>query len=66
MNRSLTTLLACPLCHSLLKIDYSQQRAICEKEQLSYPIKQGIFALLPENATPLLVDTDMPSGFNAK
>ncbi|MFC0309406.1 Trm112 family protein [Gallibacterium trehalosifermentans] len=63
MKSSVITMLACPRCHQALCFDAEQQRFICENEQVAYPIKNGIPALLPENAISLTI-TDEHSNHN--
>lgn len=47
MNHMLLNMLACPNCHGTLI--GKNNSLICEKEQLVYPIVNGIAVLLPES-----------------
>lgn len=53
MNTETVKLLACPLCQQVLMLDKEKQLLICHSQQLSYPIINGIPALLPEMAKPI-------------
>ena len=51
MNKILKQMLACPNCNGSLVV--KDESLICEKEQLIYPIINGISVLLPELGEPL-------------
>ncbi len=53
MNEKLLNTLACPVSHSKLEWDKSQNRLISRAAQLAYPIENSIPVLLPEAGQPL-------------
>jgi len=50
IDKELLKILACPKCKGDLKYDEKNDRLICEKCKLAYPIKDGIPVLLIEEA----------------
>ena len=50
IDKELLKILACPKCKGDLKYDEKNQRLICEKCKLAYPIKDGIPVMLIEEA----------------
>lgn len=53
MKQLLLTAIACPKCHGQLEYDKQHQQLNCQKDQLAYPIKDGIPVLLTSEAKPL-------------
>lgn len=53
MKQLILTAIACPKCHGQLKYDKQYQQLYCQKDQLAYPIKDGIPVLLTSEAKPL-------------
>ena len=54
IDKELLKILACPKCKGDLKYDEKNDRLICEKCKLAYPIKDGIPVMLIEEAESLL------------
>jgi len=50
IDKELLKILACPKCKGDLKYDEKNDKLICEKCKLAYPIKDGIPVLLIEEA----------------
>ena len=50
IDKELLKILACPRCKGDLKYDEKNDRLICEKCRLAYPIKDGIPVMLIEEA----------------
>ncbi|HDI83035.1 Trm112 family protein [bacterium] len=50
IDKELLKILACPKCKGDLKYDEKNDRLICEKCKLAYPIKDGIPVMLIEEA----------------
>jgi len=50
IDKKLLKILACPKCKGDLKYDEKNDRLICEKCKLAYPIKDGIPVMLIEEA----------------
>jgi len=50
IDKELLKILACPKCKGDLKYDEKNDKLICEKCRLAYPIKDGIPVLLIEEA----------------
>ncbi|AWX13132.1 hypothetical protein CEP49_00510 [Mergibacter septicus] len=57
MTPEIIKLLACPQCQQALTLDQAKKHLICQAQQVSYPIINGIPALLPEMAQPLITPT---------
>lgn len=53
MNEKLLETLACPVTHTKLEWDKTNQRLISRQANLAYPIENGIPVLLPERGMPL-------------
>ncbi|MCD6277270.1 Trm112 family protein [candidate division WOR-3 bacterium] len=53
IDKELLKILACPKCKGDLKYDEENERLICEKCKLAYPIKDGIPVMLVEEAEKL-------------
>jgi uncharacterized protein YbaR (Trm112 family) len=57
MNKSLLSLLACPLCKGTLYYqpasDQRPERLVCKFDKLAYPIEQEVPMMVPEKATVL-------------
>jgi len=50
MEKHLLDVLVCPNCKGPLQYDEKAQELICQKEKLAYPIKDGIPAMLIDEA----------------
>ena len=50
MEKHLLDVLVCPNCKGSLQYDEKAQELICQKEKLAYPIKDGIPAMLIDEA----------------
>ena len=53
----LLAVLVCPKCKGDLEYRESESRLICRKEQIAYPIRDGIPIMLVDEARPLREDT---------
>ncbi|VFP80141.1 Trm112 family protein [Candidatus Erwinia haradaeae] len=55
MHPFLINLIACPICHSKLKLFHTKEtlELVCKSDKLSYPIREGIPVLLTTTARPL-------------
>ena len=53
MDAKLLDILVCPLCKGPLLYKKAEQELICKPCRLAYPIKDGIPAMLPEDAIKL-------------
>jgi uncharacterized protein YbaR (Trm112 family) len=56
MDARLIELLACPVSKASVFFDESRQLLVCPTSKLAYPIKDGIAAMLPEDAIKLADD----------
>jgi len=56
MDKTLLSILACPVCKSSLTYDKAQQELICSPCQLAYPIRDDIPVMLSDEARPLTAD----------
>lgn len=52
-KKDILDILACPKCKGTLKLSGDEKYFICEKENLRYPIEDGIPGLLIEKAEPI-------------
>ena len=50
MNTDLLNILVCPLCKGKLYINESSTMLVCRFDKLSYPIKNNIPVLIPDQA----------------
>jgi uncharacterized protein YbaR (Trm112 family) len=50
MKKSLQKILVCPLCKGTLLYKSRQKEFICERDKLTYPVKNGIPVLLAADA----------------
>ncbi len=50
ISKELLDILACPICKSDLEYDEENEKLICNKCRLKYPIKEGIPIMLEEEA----------------
>lgn len=50
MDKKLLDILACPKCKGDLEYDEKNQKLICRKCKLAYPIKEGIPVMLIDEA----------------
>jgi uncharacterized protein YbaR (Trm112 family) len=50
MKKKLLTIIACPLCKGPLLHKSRQKELICEKDQLAYPVRNGVPVLLHSDA----------------
>jgi uncharacterized protein YbaR (Trm112 family) len=53
MKKKLLSILACPLCKGPLIYRSRKQQLICEKDQLAYPVRNGLPVLLEADARKL-------------
>ncbi len=53
IDKDLLEIIACPKCKGDLIYEAENERLICEKCSVYYPIKDGIPILLVEEAVPL-------------
>lgn len=56
MDKKLLEILACPICKGKLEYDQSNNQLICKADKLAYPIKDGIPAMLEDEAKHLAAD----------
>ncbi|MCL2470150.1 MAG: Trm112 family protein [Propionibacteriaceae bacterium] len=58
LDSTLLEILACPICHSNLSVDYDAKELVCNSVScgLAYPIRGGIPVMLVEEAR----DTRLP------
>jgi len=54
MKKALLKILACPLCKEPLLYKSRTKALICEKDKLSYPLRNGIPVLLAADAKKIL------------
>jgi len=50
MNKKIQKILVCPLCKGPLIYHSRNKELICEKDNLSYPVRNGIPVLLASDA----------------
>ena len=64
LNANLLAVVACPSCKGKLVWNSSKTELVCRGEQLAYPVKEGIPALLADAARELtaeeLAEVDKP------
>jgi uncharacterized protein YbaR (Trm112 family) len=53
MDKKLLDILACPKCKGDLRYKEKEQKLICERCKLAYPIKDGIPVMLIDEAEQL-------------
>jgi uncharacterized protein len=53
MDSRLIEMLACPISRAPVFLDEARQLIVCPTSKLAYPIKDGIPAMLPEDAIKL-------------
>jgi uncharacterized protein YbaR (Trm112 family) len=53
MDKKLLDILACPKCKGDLRYEEKEQKLICERCKLAYPIKDGIPVMLIDEAEQL-------------
>ncbi len=53
MDKKLLDILACPKCKGDLRYEKKDEKLICEKCKLAYPIKDGIPVMLIDEAEKL-------------
>jgi len=58
LDTKLLDIIACPICKGKLSYDKENNELICKFDKLSYPIKDGIPALLQTEARKLNVDEE--------
>ena len=56
MDARLIEMLACPVSKAPVFLAEERQLIVCPTSKLAYPIKDGIAAMLPEDAIPLAED----------
>lgn len=54
MKDQLLAIIVCPICHSKLSIDIKETKLICNIDNVSFPIKQGIPVLLKEKDSTIV------------
>ena len=57
MNKELLNSLVCPVSGGDLVYDIELDELRCEKSQLTYPIKDGIPIMIPEEARQIVENT---------
>ena len=50
MNKTLLSILACPLCGGSVLYRQKTQALVCTADQIAYPIQNEIFRMRPDNA----------------
>lgn len=53
MDATLLNLLVCPICKGVLEFDVAQAELICHKDQLAFPVRDGIPVMLVQQARAL-------------
>lgn len=53
MDKKVLDILVCPKCKGELKYDKKAKELICEKDQLAFPVKDGIPVMLENEARQL-------------
>lgn len=53
MDKKLLEILRCPICKGELDYDKSAKELICPRDQLAFPIRDGIPVMLEDEARPL-------------
>ena len=53
MDKKLLDILVCPKCKGELEYDKKSKELICHKDQLAFPIRDGIPVMLEDEARPL-------------
>jgi uncharacterized protein len=56
MDSRLLEILACPLCKGAVQHHRAERVLVCRFDRLAFPIRDGIPAMLPEEARVLAVD----------
>jgi uncharacterized protein YbaR (Trm112 family) len=56
LDSRLLDILACPSCKGPLRFDADSQQLICRGDRLAFPVRDGIPALLEDEARPLNYD----------
>jgi uncharacterized protein YbaR (Trm112 family) len=56
MDSRLLEILACPLCKGAVQHHRDERVLVCRFDRLAFPIRDGIPAMLPEEARVLAVD----------
>lgn len=51
-EKDLLDVLVCPLCGGALEHHTKEQRLVCRFDRLSYPIRDGVPVMLPDEADP--------------
>lgn len=58
MDKKLLDILVCPKCKGALEYDKQANELICNKDELAYPVREGIPVMLEEEARSTLDITD--------
>jgi len=56
MDKRLLDILVCPVTKGSLIYDKSSQELVCKSSRLAYPIRDGIPAMLPDDARSLTLE----------
>jgi uncharacterized protein YbaR (Trm112 family) len=59
MDAKTLEILVCPACKASLTLRREQQDLVCKPCRLSYPMRDGIFVMLVDEALPLPADLEL-------
>jgi len=60
MDHRLLEIIACPVCNGKLYYSQDKQELICKADSLAFPLRDGIPALLENEARSLAVEESQP------
>lgn len=59
MDAKTLEILVCPVCKSPLLVRKELDDLVCKPCRLAYPVRDGMFVMLVDEATPLPADLDL-------
>ncbi|MDE3009610.1 MAG: Trm112 family protein [Pseudomonadota bacterium] len=59
MDAKTLEILVCPVCKSPLLVRKDHDDLVCKPCRLAYPVRDGMFVMLVDEATPLPADLDL-------